>query len=386
MTYILANKIFNGLQWLKETIIHYENGEIIAFCQPEDVPKNANIKDYKNAIITPNFIDIQVNGGGGILLNDTPTAKAIKTVGEAHKIYGTGGYLPTFITDTPSLLPKALEAAKKAHEDKNNISLGIHLEGPWISPEKAGVHKKDYIRPLNNTEMQLICDYKSGAIMVTIAPEIVSPAQIKELTKEGVIVFLGHSMADYKTTIKAIDAGATGVTHLFNAMSQLESRNPNMVGAALLDNRLKCGLIADGIHIHPANLNMVYQAKSAKNIALVTDAMPLIGDDALPQENGDIPKFNLYGDDISIKDGACRNKNGRLAGSALTMIGAVKYLANNTNIPLADILQSASQTPSQILKLTKPNTPLLSPNSPTNFLLLNENLDIIFDITQKNSY
>ena len=307
-----------------------------------EIPAGARRIDLPaDHLLAPGFIDLQVNGGGGVLFNDTPDVATIRAIGAAHRRFGTTGFLPTFISDRADKLPLALAAARAAMAADVPGVLGVHVEGPFISTAKRGVHAAAVLRALSEAEFELLAAPQGGTTLLTVAPEIVPPPMIARLAAAGVRVFLGHSDADEATVRAALAAGACGFTHLYNAMSALGSRAPGMVGAALADRRSWCGLIVDGHHVHPTSLKVALAAKPRGKCLLVTDAMPPVG--------AADPAFVLYGETLTVKDGRVVTADGTLAGAALDMAAALRNTVAMLDVPLDEALRMASAYPADAL-------------------------------------
>jgi N-acetylglucosamine-6-phosphate deacetylase len=306
-------------------------------------PADARRIDLGGRVLLPGFIDVQVNGGGGALFNDSPTVETIATIAAAHRRFGTTGLLPTLISDDLSVVEAAIAATDAAIEAGVPGVLGIHIEGPFLSPARHGIHLTSKLRPLEDDLVDLLASARRGKTVVTLAPEHASPAQVARLREAGVIVSAGHSDADYATVRAAIDAGLTGFTHLFNAMSQLANRAPGMVGAALEDDSTYAGVIVDGLHLHPATLRVAIRAKGADHLMLVTDAMPSVGSDA--------GEFMLQGRRITRDGDMLKSADGVLAGSTLTMAAAVANMIEQGRVTLRQAAAMASATPARFLGL-----------------------------------
>ena len=294
----------------------------------------------EGAWLAPGFIDCQVNGGGDVLFNDEPTADGIAAIAAAHRKFGTTSLLPTLITDTQDKMCAALDAADKAAAINPSIA-GIHIEGPFISPEKPGVHDPAFIRPPTPRDLELLTAPRRGVTLVTLAPERVPAGFIAALAKAELRVSLGHSMADYRQTKAALAEGLTGFTHLFNAMRQLSSREPGPIAAALETPGAWFGMIVDGEHVDPAMLRLAL--RGAAHPMLVTDAMPPVG--------GSKAAFKLYGQEIAVREGRCSRADGTLAGSALDMATAVRNCVELLQVPLTGALRFASAEPARFLGL-----------------------------------
>jgi N-acetylglucosamine-6-phosphate deacetylase len=290
--------------------------------------------------LAPGFIDVQVNGGGDVLFNDAPTPDGILRIAAAHRRFGTTGLLPTLISDTPEKMRRAGEAVTAAMRVCPGV-LGIHFEGPFLSPERAGVHDPIMFRAPDDTDLALLTQKPGGATVVTLAPECVPTGFIGALARKGVRVALGHSMASYEQTCAALAEGLTGFTHLFNAMRPLQARDPGPIAAALDDPRAYYGLIVDGEHVAPAMLRLAL--RGAGHAMLVTDAMPPVG--------GSGAAFRLCGKEICARDGRVTTGDGVLAGSALDMASAVRNCVNLLGMALPDALRLASAAPAAFLGL-----------------------------------
>jgi len=331
---ISVDKLFDGDSFLSDQKITVTEG-IISSIEPISEPDASR---YSGALL-PGFIDVQVNGGGGVLFNHSPNLESLTIIAKAHQTYGTTGWLPTLVTDKFENMQKAADSVAEAIKKPNLGVLGIHFEGPHLCLDKRGVHASQFIRKLSNTEKALYSRQDLGKVVVTLAPEVVDAELISELVELDVIVCLGHSNATYHQVETALSAGATGFTHLFNAMSQFNSREPGMVGAALKDKSSYAGLILDGYHVHPASAKVAIENK--ENMMLVTDAMPPV---ATNQSH-----FEFFGENISVNGGKLTNSKGKLAGSALNM-----NLAVNNAVELADIsvdraINMATLKPAQFL-------------------------------------
>ena len=306
-------------------------------------PAEARIVDCGGRLLLPGFIDTQVNGGGGKLFNDDPSVETIRTIAAAHRRFGTTGLLPTLISDDLSVVERGIAAVDAAIEAGVPGVLGVHVEGPFLSPARHGIHLKSKLRRLEDDYIDLLASARHGRTLVTLAPECATPAQVARLVAAGVIVAAGHSDADYATVRAAIDAGLSGFTHLFNAMSQLANRAPGMVGAALEDDSTYAGIIVDGHHLHPATLRVAVRAKGPDRLMLVTDAMPSVG-----AEVGD---FMLQGRAIHRDGDMLKSADGVLAGSTLTMAGAVANMIDQARVSLRQASAMAAATPAAFLGL-----------------------------------
>ncbi|MFC3654952.1 N-acetylglucosamine-6-phosphate deacetylase [Xanthomonas hyacinthi] len=299
--------------------------------------------DLGGGTLLPGFIDLQVNGGGGVLFNNRTDVAALRRIGQAHRRYGTTGYLPTLISDDLEVMRVAIAATRQAIAAGVPGVLGIHLEGPYLAPARKGTHNVDKFRVPDAAELALATSLDNGVTLITLAPERLPAASIRTLAAAGARVFAGHTAGSYDEIRAGLDAGVCGFTHLYNAMSPLQGRDPGAVGAALEDRHAWCGLIVDGVHVHPASLRVALAAKPRGTLFLVTDAMPMVGADS--------PSFDLYGETITAVDGVVRNAAGALAGSALDMASAVRNSVQWLGVTLDEAARMASLYPAQCLGL-----------------------------------
>ena len=328
----------------------------------------ANVHDLQGQLLLPGFVDVQVNGGAGMMFNDVPTVEGILTIGTAHRAYGTTGFLPTLITDDLDVVSKAIAATDAAIEAGVPGVLGIHLEGPFLSAEKKGAHDASKFRVLDKDAVALLSSLRNGKTMVTLAPETTTPELIHELADAGVIVAAGHTKANYDEVRTALDAGVSGFTHLFNAMSPLTSRAPGVVGAALDDAQSWCGLIVDGHHVHPATLRIAIASKPRGCCLLVTDAMSSVG--AIDKS------FELDGRAITVADGKCVTVDGTLAGSDLDMATAVQNAVTMLDIDMAEAVRMASEYPAKAIGLGD-ELGKIEAGYRANLVLADDNLNVV---------
>jgi N-acetylglucosamine-6-phosphate deacetylase len=299
--------------------------------------------DLADGYLLPGFIDAQVNGGGGALFTDTPTVEAIATIGAAHRRFGTTGFLPTLISDDLAAVATAIRAVDEAIAQGVPGVLGIHIEGPFLSSDRKGIHDASKFRILDDAAFDLLTSLRRGKTLVTLAPEATTPQMIRRLVEAGVVVAAGHTNADYDTIRAALDAGLSGFTHLFNAMSPLTSREPGAVGAALEDEASWCGLIVDGRHVHPAVLRVALRARRRDRFMLVTDALSSVG---MAEKS-----FTMQGRAIRVVDGVCVDEHGTLAGSDLDMASAVRNIMAIAGLTVGEAVSLASATPAAFLGL-----------------------------------
>ena len=351
---LIVDKYFDGELFQPRAAITVENGVISAINHIADTGLDLQLVDeyalenvtHLQGKLVPGFVDVQVNGGGGALFNAQPTLDCIKTIGAAHSKFGTTGFLPTLITDKVEVMAKAADAVAEAIASKTVGVLGIHFEGPHLSVPKKGVHPQSFIRTISDEELAIFARKDLGIKVVTLAPENVSAEVIKILVSHDVKVCLGHSNADYDTVVAALEAGADGFTHLFNAMSGFGSREPGMVGAALESEHAWCGLIVDGHHVHSATAKVAINAKPQGKVMLVTDAMPPVGMD-------DNASFELFGTEVIRQGDRLNAKSGELAGCVLDMVGAVNNSVSMLGLSHEEALRMASLYPAQYLNKTE---------------------------------
>ena len=305
--------------------------------------RGAAIVDIAGQLLLPGFIDVQVNGGGGVLFNDDPSPESIRAIGAAHRRFGTTGFMPTLISDDLQTIGRAIDAVQCALDGGMPGVLGIHIEGPFLNSARRGVHDSRHLRLLDAGLVSLLSRLRAGKTILTLAPEMTTPEIVAKLTAAGVLVSAGHSEASYGETAAAIAHGLRGFTHLFNAMARLEPRDPGIVGAALYDENTWCGIIVDGHHVDPIMLKLALRCKRHDRFMLVTDGMPVVGSDQ--------PSFVLQGRTIRVVDGICRDENGTLAGTALDMAAAVRNSVSLLGLDIAEAARMASQYPAEFLGL-----------------------------------
>lgn len=321
-----------------------EDERITAIVAADD-PRLAHAQriDLQGHLLLPGFIDVQVNGGGGVLFNDDPSVAAIRTIGAAHRRFGTTGFLPTLISDELPVIERALAAVRAAIEAGVPGVLGIHIEGPFLNARRKGVHDAARLRVLDETAIDLLTSLGCGRTVVTLAPEMTTPQIIRRLSDAGVIVCAGHTDATCAEAQTALAHGLRGFTHLYNAMSPLTARAPGVVGAALDDRDSWCGLIVDGAHVDPVALRIAVRSKPRGRMMLVTDAMPSVG-------TGE-DEFMLMGRRIEVHGHTCRDAAGTLAGSALGMADAVGNAVRLLDIDIGEAARMASEYPAAFLGL-----------------------------------
>ena len=339
-----GGRIFDGTRLHEAHALRFEDGVVTALDRDDKVAAAGETIDLAGDILAPAYVDLQVNGGGGVMFNDAPTAETLAVMAEAHAGLGTGTILPTLITDTPAHTRAAIAAVEDAVARGVPGIGGLHLEGPHLSLARKGAHDPALIRPMTDDDLDALTAAagRLPVLMVTVAPENVTAAQVQALAAAGVVVSLGHTDTDYDTCLAYHAAGAACVTHLFNAMRGLANREPGVVGAALDCGGLSTGLIADGIHVHPAVLRAAFAAKRGPGeIYLVTDAMAPAGTD--------LARFELNGREITRADGRLTLADGTLAGADLDLTRALKVLTEEAGLPLERALAAATSVPARVV-------------------------------------
>jgi len=344
------------------------NGRIEAIVNAREVVGPDRTIDLNGRLLVPGFIDTQVNGGGGVLFNDDPSVASIAAIGRAHRRFGTTGFLPTLISDDLHVVERAIGAVRDAIAQGVPGVLGIHIEGPFLSNERRGVHDSSKLRSLDRDAVELLTTRHGGVTMATLAPERTTPAIIRALSDAGVIVSAGHTNATYEELQPALAAGVRGFTHLFNAMSQLTSREPGAVGAALAHADSWVGLIVDGHHVHPEALKIALRAKQLDRFMLVSDAMPSVGTE--------VNEFRIQGRLITIDGDRIVDDEGRLAGAHLDMASAVLNTCQMLGVDLVDAVRMASRNPAEFLKLGG-DMGRIAPGQRANFALVDGELNVL---------
>ncbi|MDH6264651.1 N-acetylglucosamine-6-phosphate deacetylase [Rhizobium sp. SG_E_25_P2] len=344
LTAIENGRIFDGEIWRDGQALLISDGRFEGIRPAGESPREADVIDAQGGVIAPGFIDLQVNGGGGVMFNDDQSVEGIRTICEAHARFGTTALLPTLITDTPEITAAAIEAGLQAKAEHVPGFLGLHLEGPHLSTARKGAHDPSLIRPMTEEDLTRLesVGQRFDAIMITIAPENVTEDQVTRLKAAGFTVSLGHTNASYETAGKYADAGASCATHLFNAMSQMENRSPGLVGAALDIGALNAGIIADGFHVHKGTMSAALRAKRGPgHIFVVTDAMSTIGTD--------LSGFTLNGRQIYRTEGKLTLADGTLAGADIDMFSSVRFLIEIVGLPFEEAVRMASLYPANVM-------------------------------------
>ena len=344
LTALSGARIFDGTRWHEDSAILIGDGCVIDIVARGTVPADADMERVEGGVLVPGFLDAQVNGGGGVALNDAPTAETMNRIATAHRQFGTCRLLPTLVTAPPEATATALVAVRGAGPS----IVGLHLEGPHLDPVRQGVHDGRLMRRLSDADIDRLLAADVGRLLLTIAPEQAEPAQVRRLVDGGVIVSLGHSDATCEQAMAMFDAGATGVTHLFNAMSPLQNRAAGLTGAALEAGSTWCGVIADGIHVAPAVLRIALRAKRPPGrLFLVTDAMPSVGSNSA--------SFTFGGRTVQRQGNRLTTTGDSgepvLAGAHLDMASAVRFCVAELEVPLDEALRMATLYPATFLRL-----------------------------------
>ncbi|MFA0039518.1 N-acetylglucosamine-6-phosphate deacetylase [Vibrio sp. 10N.261.52.A1] len=335
--YALSNcKIYTGSDVLTDHAVVIENELIKKVCPISELPEGIEVRDLDGANLSPGFIDLQLNGCGGVMLNDEITAETMQIMHKANLKSGCTSFLPTLITSSDEDMRAVITAAREYHNQYQNQSLGLHLEGPYLNVAKKGIHSVDHIRKSDSEMIELICENSDLVAKVTLAPELNDPEHIERLHKAGVVVSIGHTNATYAEARQGFESGITFATHLFNAMTPMVGREPGVVGAIYDTPEVYAGIIADGFHVDYANIRIAHKVKREK-LVLVTDATAPAG--------ADMEYFIFVGKKVYYRDGKCVDENGTLGGSALTMIEAVQNTVEHAGIALDEALRMATLYP-----------------------------------------
>ncbi|EEW10481.1 N-acetylglucosamine-6-phosphate deacetylase [Vibrio mimicus] len=339
--YALTNcKIYTGNDVLVKHAVIINGDKIETVCPIESLPSDIKVVDLNGANLSPGFIDLQLNGCGGVMFNDEITAKTIDIMHKANLKSGCTSFLPTLITSSDENMRQAIAAAREYQSQYPNQSLGLHLEGPYLNVMKKGIHSVDFIRPSDDSMIDTICANSDVIAKVTLAPENNKPEHIEKLVQAGIVVSIGHTNATYTEARQSFESGITFATHLFNAMTPMVGREPGVVGAIYDTPDVYAGIIADGFHVDYANIRIAHKIKGEK-LVLVTDATAPAG--------AEMDYFIFVGKKVYYRDGKCVDENGTLGGSALTMIEAVQNTVEHVGIALDEALRMATLYPAKAI-------------------------------------
>lgn len=337
---IIGSKLFNGKKFIEHKALLIDDQHIAGIVNEDAIPTDFQVKKLEGGILSPGFIDLQVNGGGGKLFNNSPDKESLNTIISAHQYFGTTSIMPTVISDSLNILQKCTDTI--SNEINNNHSLlGIHIEGPFFNVKYRGVHQKQYINTINASYLNLFETLDKFPVMLTLAPECISIKQLKHLKSLGFKILAGHTDANYDQLEEAVKYGLDGFTHLFNAMGQISAREPGVVGSAFDFDETSASIIVDLHHVHPSLINLSFKQKPKGKLFFVSDSMATI--------NHGEPSFELYDEVVSESNGRIINSEGKLAGSSITQIDAIKNAYQKCSIPLESAISMATLYPAEYL-------------------------------------
>lgn len=363
---IFAEHLYDGenKSVLHNRLVEIQHGRIAKI---EKAEPNAEYGDevLRATILAPGFIDIQINGAGDVMFNDVPEICSLETICRAAREGGTAYIMPTFTTAADQCFMQALDAVRSALEANLPGVLGVHIEGPFLSPEKPGIHPSNCIRPITDKDIAALLRPMPGVKLITLAPERQKPGALKALSDAGCIVFAGHSNATAQEMQQAQSQGLSGATHLFNAMSQITVREPGVAGFTMTNPDMFAGIIADGHHVHPLNARMAYDLMGPDRLLLVSDAMQTLA--------GKSKEFHMAGNRITLQNGKLVDANGTLAGAHLAIDQAVQYVVNILGVPVSDAIKMASSAPAAALGL-QAELGKIMPGYRASFTLLDQEL------------
>lgn len=362
MLTLAPSRLFTGEALLEGAAVRIRDGRITEILSAPDASAIAI-----DGLLAPGFIDIQVNGGGGVLFNDAPTIETLEAIAQAHLQFGVTGFMATLISDERAKMAAAVGAVTAEVEARRPGLLGLHLEGPWLAEPRRGVHPERFLRPFDAEDLALLTQPRSFPLLITVAPERIERSMLEKLAAAGVLINLGHTAADAAAVAVAFDAGARGVTHLFNAMPPLQSREPGLVGAALAHAASWAGLILDGIHVHPLSARVAFACKTAAKLILVSDSMATVGASS--------SAMSLFGERIGVQDGTLRTASGTLAGAHLDLSGAVRNAMTLLGASPIEALRMATLTPAEFLGVAHERGQI-APGRRADFVVLDDAFNI----------
>ncbi len=364
-----ASRLFDGEQWHSDCGILLAGGTVQALLPAAGIPAALPCEDITEGFLAPGLVDLQVNGGGGLQFNNAPSADTVLHIAAAHRRYGTTALLPTLLSDTAAVLQAGVAAVRQAQasaQPEASAVLGIHIEGPFFAAARRGTHQADRLRQPTAADIDWLRSLADMRCLTTLAPEVMAPGMIRQLSSAGIVVSAGHSAASWAQLQQARREGLRGFTHLFNAMSPLTAREPGVTGAALDSGDCWLGIIADGHHLHPASIRVAHRCAGAGKLFLVSDAMATVGSGQ--------PWFTLYGERITARDGRLLNAEGALAGSAIGLVDAVRYCNRVVGLPLEECLRMASLYPAEFIGEQRLGR--IAAGSRADLVLLDENLQV----------
>ena len=337
---LIGAQLFSGKEFFDNRALLIDGENIIDVINEHDIPNNFEIQKLNGGILSPGFIDLQVNGGGGKLFNNSPDKESLNAIIEAHQHFGTTSIMPTVISDSLNVLKRCATTISEEIESNKSL-LGVHIEGPFFNVKYRGVHQKQYINTINSDYLNLFESLQDFPVMLTLAPECISIKQLKHLKSLGFKILAGHTDASYDQLEEAIKYGLDGFTHLFNAMGQISAREPSVVGSAFDFDETSASIIVDLHHVHPSLINLSFKQKPKGRLFFVSDSMATI--------NHGEPSFELYDEVVSESNGRIINSDGKLAGSSITQIDAIKNAYQKCNIPLESAIAMATLYPAEYL-------------------------------------
>jgi len=337
---ITGSKLFNGIDFIEHKALLIDDQHIAGIVNEDAIPTDFQVKKLEGGILSPGFIDLQVNGGGGKLFNNSPDKESLNTIISAHQYFGTTSIMPTVISDSLNILQKCTDTISN-EIDNNHSLLGIHIEGPFFNVKYRGVHQKQYINTINASYLNLFETLDKFPVMLTLAPECISIKQLKHLKSLGFKILAGHTDANYDQLEEAVKYGLDGFTHLFNAMGQISAREPGVVGSAFDFDETSASIIVDLHHVHPSLINLSFKQKPKGKLFFVSDSMATI--------NHGEPSFELYDEVVSESNGRIINSEGKLAGSSITQIDAIKNAYQKCSIPLESAISMATLYPAEYI-------------------------------------
>jgi N-acetylglucosamine-6-phosphate deacetylase len=337
---ITGSKLFNGIDFIEHKALLIDDQHIAGIVNEDAIPTDFQVKKLEGGILSPGFIDLQVNGGGGKLFNNSPDKESLNTIISAHQYFGTTSIMPTVISDSLNILQKCTDTISN-EIDNNHSLLGIHIEGPFFNVKYRGVHQKQYINTINASYLNLFETLDKFPVMLTLAPECISIKQLKHLNSLGFKILAGHTDANYDQLEEAVKYGLDGFTHLFNAMGQISAREPGVVGSAFDFDETSASIIVDLHHVHPSLINLSFKQKPKGKLFFVSDSMATI--------NHGEPSFELYDEVVSESNGRIINSEGKLAGSSITQIDAIKNAYQKCSIPLESAISMATLYPAEYI-------------------------------------